>query len=105
MVNCSNYRMGACMNGSCPNDKPECCQECDIKACCTDRDCGGPDQQTRYTRGYMSVSPLDWSTIPVDEAIKRIDAYKSMAFTRGNEFYAGVAEGAWNYLMQRELVA
>ena len=82
MVNCSNYRKGACVNSSCPNDKPECCQECDMKPCCTDHDCGGPDQQTNYARGYISVNPLDWSTIPVDEAIVLSAWVRGLTFAR-----------------------
>jgi hypothetical protein len=101
LVNCSNYRIGACMQGTCPNDRPECCQECNLVDCCPDRDCSGPDNQTRYAAGYNSAAEYDWSVIPLQEAIKRIDAYKTMAIKYRNEFYAGIAQGGWDLLLRR----
>lgn len=61
--------------------------------------------ESRYVAGYNSVADFDWSRIPFEIAVKQIDAYKNMALKRGNEFFAGVAQGAWDQLVQRELVA
>lgn len=43
MVDCSNYRMGACMHGECAVGRPTCCSDCDLSDCCIDKDCGEPD--------------------------------------------------------------
>ncbi len=105
MVNCSNYRIGACLLGTCPNDRPECCQECSLDDCCPDRDCHGPDGKTQYAAGYINAADYDWLKLPIDDAIKKIDAYKLWALKKGSLYFAGVAQGAWDQLMGRELTA
>lgn len=43
MVNCSDYRMGACLHGECVINRPTCCFECNLLECCKDEACSGPD--------------------------------------------------------------
>lgn len=40
MVDCSNYRLGACMHGECSIGYAECCQTCSVDCC--DK-CNTPD--------------------------------------------------------------
>lgn len=53
MVNCSNYRMGACMHGECAVGRP---------TCCIDEACGGPDGKGQgsvcMVRGSYKVADL-----------------------------------------------
>lgn len=59
----------------------------------------------KYLEGYESAADFDWLTLPIDDAIKIIDAYKHRALKNGKPFFAGVAQGAWDQLMGRELTA
>lgn len=59
----------------------------------------------KYQEGYEDGANQDWQCLPIDNAIKIIDAYKHRALKKGSLYFAGLAQGAWDQLMGRGLTA
>lgn len=57
-----------------------------------------------YSDGYEYAQAISWNLVPLENAITLIDWYKFRALVQSSPFDAGVAQGAWDALMESGVV-
>lgn len=57
-----------------------------------------------FAKGYQDAAELKWETFPTEMTVDVIDAYRAMAVQYGSKYIAGIAQGAWDLFVSRELV-
>lgn len=57
-----------------------------------------------YAKGYQDAAELQWETFPLEMVADVIDGYRAMAVQYGSKYIAGMAQGAWDIFVSRELV-
>ena len=58
-----------------------------------------------YETGYQDADAYDWSKLPLSMAFELVDGYKLRALQTGNEYFAGLAQGAEDLVMGRVIEA
>ncbi len=63
------------------------------------------EHSSMFQLGYQDASEFNWNSLPLDNAFQLIDIYKVRALEKGNEYFAGLAQGAQDLVMQRQVAA
>lgn len=59
----------------------------------------------KYLQGYQDAASYKWDNLPIDNVFQLVDMYKARALEKGNEYFAGLAQGAMEIVMKRLVVA